>query len=474
MKRQIANPFRRTGRGTPWWGAAGRVAAAAVLGAAALLAQSATQDLRLTVGKSIVIDYPSDVGRISTSNPDVVDAVPITAREILLNAKTVGNSTVVVWAKTGERSFFALNVEHNTEPIQRLLQETFPNEAIQVALARDSASLNGQVTSAAVAEKATALVAPLVKSVVNNLVVAPPGIEKQILLRVKFAELNRSRADELGVNILSTGAANTPGQVTTGQFPSARATRVEGVIGAPVRGTTSDFSISDSLNLFAFRPDLNLAAFLRALTTRNVLQILAEPNLVATNGKEASFLAGGEFPIPVLQGGANAGAVTIQFREYGIRLTFTPETTAHNTIKMRVRSELSTIDLANSITFAGFTIPALSTRRAETDVELGAGQSFVVAGLLDDRVTETLSRIPGLAEIPVLGALFRSRATNKTKTELVVLVTPEITEPLNASDRKPADEMYRPGLPAGLGDVIRHQEEHEKSMQVDPKTKPKM
>src|SRR5262249_22982909 len=159
-----------------------------------LLAQAGTQELKLTVGKSVVIDYPSDIGRISTSNPDIVDAVPITAREILVNAKANGQSTLVVWAKTGERSFFAVTVDQNLESIQKLLKETFPNENIDIRATRDSASLNGRVSTQAVADRAVALVVPLVKSVVNNLQVAPPPVEKQIVLHVKFAEFNRSLA----------------------------------------------------------------------------------------------------------------------------------------------------------------------------------------------------------------------------------------------------------------------------------------
>jgi pilus assembly protein CpaC len=402
-----------------------------------LMAQAGNQELKLTVGKSVVIDYPSDIGRISTSNPDVVDAVPITAREILINAKANGQGTLVVWSKTGERSFFSVTVDQNLEPIQKLLKETFPNESIDVRAARDSASLNGRVSSQAVSDRAVALVVPMVKSVVNNMQVISGPVEKQIVLHVKFASLDRSRADQLGVNILSTGAANTPGRITTGQFPSGGPQTLQGTIGAALAGTTSQFSLADALNIFAFRPDLNLAVVIKALQTENILQILAEPNLVTTNGKEASFLAGGEFPVPVLQGGGNAGAVTIQFREYGIRLNFLPFYTANGTIKMHVKQELSTIDLTNAVVFSGFTIPALSTRRAETDVELGEGQSFAIAGLIDERAQEQLSKIPGLANIPILGTLFKTRARQKSKTELVVLVTPEAIMPFNPADPKP-------------------------------------
>lgn len=405
------------------------------------------QELRLAAGRSAVIDFPTDVARISTSNPEVVDAVAVSLREVLLHAKSMGSATVVVWSKSGSRAFYQVAVEANLDPIRELLKKTFPGESIEVQAARDSLSLTGRVSSQAVAERAAALVAPHAKTVVNNLEVAPSRPDPQVLLRVRFAELNRTALQALGANLVSTGALNTPGSVTTGQYPSPRASQLEGSIPGRLEGTQSSFSITDTLNVFAFRPDLNLAAFIRALESRGLLQILAEPNLVTTNGKEASFLVGGEFPIPVVQGGANVGAVTIQFREFGIRLSFLPQITPHQTIKMMVRPEVSTIDMANALVFSGFTIPALATRRMETNVELAARQSFVIAGLMDDRVTETLAKVPGLADIPLLGALFRSRQQNRSKTELLVIVSPEITHPLEAGQPLPGPEMPRDFLP---------------------------
>ena len=403
---------------------------------------SKAEELQLAVGRSLVLDYPADIARISTSNPEVVDTVAVSLREVLLNAKSQGLATVVIWPKSGPRSIYVITVELNLEPMQKLLRETFPEQDIRVQAARDSVSLTGKVSSKEVAERAAALVAPLAKSVVNNLEIASPGPEKQILLRVKFAELNRAAARSFAVNLLSAGGLNTQGSITTGQtssttFPQPFAYSIPGRI----EGTTTKFTISDVLNVFAFRPDLNLGAFVRALQSQNLLQILAEPNLVATNGKEASFLVGGEFPVPIVQGGTSVGAVTIMFKEFGIRLNFLPTVTAHKTIRMHIRPEVSTIDLANAVSLSGFTIPALASRRMETDIELGEGQSFVIGGLLDARVTETLFKIPGLANIPILGVLFKSRQENKTSTELIVLVTPEITTPLARSDARPMPAM---------------------------------
>ena len=427
------------------WQALGCLIAIAIAGGSAAFSQN-VQDLRLTVGKSIVIDYPADIGRISTSNPEVADYVAVTTREILIHAKSHGTATLVVWARSGQREFYSITVEHNMEPIRKIVKATFPNEDIQIQAARDTLSLTGMVSSQLVADRALALVTPLGKSVVNNLRLAPPKVEKQVLLRVRFAELNRNASRSFGVNLISTGAGNTIGRITAGGTAAPVPSQVGG------SGNASTFSISDALNVFAFRPDLNIGAFIKALQAEGVLQILAEPNLVTTNGKDASFLVGGEFPVPILQGGSNAGAVTVQFREFGIRLSFNPQVTENGTIKLYVKPEVNTIDLANSVAIAGFSIPALATRKIETNIELGEGQSFVIGGLMDDRVTDTMSKIPGLSNIPLLGSLFKSRTENRSKSELIVLVTPEVTTPLTASDPRPKIEFPRefmkPATPA--------------------------
>jgi pilus assembly protein CpaC len=411
------------------------VAAAAI----SVCAQGGPEEIRLTIGKSIVIDYPADIARISTSNADIVDASPVTGREVLVHGKAFGTVTLVVWSKAGQRNFYNITVEQNLEPLRRLLKETFPNEDIHVQSSRDSLSLTGRVANKDVSDRASALASPFGKTVVNNLQIAEGAAERQILLRIKFAELSRSASNQFAVNLVSTGATNTIGGVSTGQAGSTTPSSIGG-------GQPTIFSISNALNIFAFRPDLNLGAFIQALEQHNLLQTLDEPTLMTTDGKEASFLVGGEFPIPVLQGGANSGAVTIQFREFGVRLNFTPTITGHSNIRLHVKPEVSALDYSNALSFNGFTIPALSSRKIETNVELGEGQSFVIAGLIDNQVTETLSKIPGLSSVPILGNLFKSRNVTKSDDELVVLVTPEITMPLQPGDAKPGVPAPRPFL----------------------------
>jgi len=412
--------------------------------------QGGPEDIRLTVGKSIVIDYPTDISRISTSNPDIVDASPVTAREILVHGKSFGTVTLVVWSKAGQRNFYNITVEQNLEPLRKLFKDTFPKEDIHVQSSRDSLSMTGHVSSKDVADRAAALATPFAKTIVNNLQIVA-GVEKQILLRVKFAELDRAATTQFGVNLISTGALNTVGATSTGQYPAPQLPAVSGAAGSNIPQQNT-FTISQALNIFAFRNDLNFGAFIKALQNNNLLQILAEPNLVTTNGKEASFLVGGEFPIPVLQGGANSGAITIQFREFGVRLNFNPSITENNTIRMFVKPEVSSLDFAHALSFNGFTIPALSSRKMETTIELGEGQSFVIAGLIDTRVTETIARIPGLANLPIIGNIFKSKETDRNNTELIVLVTPEITTPLQPGETKalpimPRDFMVVPASP---------------------------
>jgi len=395
--------------------------------------QSGPEEVRLSLGKSVVIDYPTDVARISTSNADIVDASPVTTREILLHGKSLGTVTLVVWSKTGQRNFYNVTVDQNLEPLRRLLRETFPRDEFTVFTSRDSIALNGRVASKEVADRAMALSASFGKTVVNNLQVTPGPIEKQILLRVKFAELDRTAASSFGVNLLSTGATNTIGSTTAGV--------TGGTVTPGVPGTPTSLSITQALNIFAFRPDLNLAVLIQALQSKSLVQILAEPNLITSNNTEASFVVGGEFPVPVLQGGANSGAVTVQFREFGVRLKFTPVITENKTIRIHVQPEVSDLDYSHAVTLNGFTIPALASKKMETTIELGEGQSFVIAGLLDNRVTDSWSKIPGIGSIPIIGELFKTRNLNRTNSELIIMVTPEFTTPLAPGDTKPSIAM---------------------------------
>ena len=338
---------------------------------------------------------------------------------------------------------------------------TVPEEKITVRQSGSSLVLTGQVTSEEIAEQAQLLAQTRSEEVVNLLEVVE--LTDVVLLQVRIAEVNRSAGKELGISLLSTGALNTPGVISAqqnqdiagsigavpadverGRDPDGKNV-VAGGIGNPLSGIPSSFGVSDILNIFLFRPDLNLGVAIKALEQQNLLQILAEPNVMAMNGREASFLAGGEFPFPVVQGGSTFTAVTIEFREFGIRVNFTPEVLPGDRIRLKVAPEVSALDFSNALTISGFLVPALSTRKAETEVELLNGQSFAVAGLIDNRFLESISKIPVLGDIPFLGHLFRSRELSQNNTELLVMVTPTLVEAMDP-DQMPVPEFPKPFL----------------------------
>jgi len=405
-------------------------------------------DLTVTVGKSIVLDTTADLRRVSVANGDIAEALAVNPREVLINGKAPGETSVILWQQDGTRTLFDLTVRQNTarlEAVRAQLGRGLEGQQIKVDFENDAVFLRGTVKDLASAERAAGMAATLGK-VVNLLRVEVPAAEPQILLRVKFADVDRSATTSLGFNLLSTGGGNTVGQVTTGQFGPAVPT---------IQGSSVQWTLSDALNIFLFRTDLNLGALIKALEARNLLQMLAEPNVLATNGKTASFVAGGEFPFPVVQGGAAAGAVTIQFREYGVRINFLPVVTPRGSIRLQVAPEVSSLDYANALQFQGFTIPALATRRVQTQVELESGQSFVIAGLLDNTITESLNKIPGIGDIPLLGKLFQSRTRTRNNSELMILITPELVRPIPGNAPLPVIRMPEEFLPGTAANAPR-------------------
>jgi pilus assembly protein CpaC len=393
--------------------------------------QTGPRELTVTVGKSIVMDSPVNIQRVSVANSELAEAVAVTPREVLINGKRPGETSLIIWQQDGNRLFFDLRIValvNRTEVVREQLRRELQSQEVTIDVEGENIFLRGTVDDLTSAERAVAIASTLGKPV-NLLNVTVPPVDPQILLRVRFADVDRSWSQELGANIFSLGALNTVGRTTTGAFtPPA----------IEVEQNTATATFTDVLNVFLFRPDLNLGATIKALHARRLLQILAEPNLLTINGKQASFLAGGEFPFPTLQGGgAGLGAVTIQFREFGVRLNFLPTITPRGTIRLRVSPEVSSLDFANALTFQGFTIPGLATRRVQTEVELESGQSFAIGGLLDNRLTDSLSKIPGLGDIPLLGKLFQSRTQNKSNTELLVLVTPEVVRPIPEGQPRP-------------------------------------
>ena len=393
------------------------------------------RELRLTVGKSLVVESPVGIHRVSVANGDLAEAIAITPKELLINGKAPGETSIVIWQEGGSRLFYDLEVRQSSFKIDTVRQELgheLAGQDVTLDFENDTAFLSGTVKDLTSADRAQAIAATLGK-VVNLLHVAVPPVEQQILLRVRFANVDRSAQVDLGVNLFSTGAVNTIGQTSTGAY---RAGTVD---------PSGNLSLSDALNVLLMRRDLNLAAAIKALQSKNLLEILAEPNVLAINGKPASFVAGGEFPFPTLQGGGSGlGAVTISFREFGVRIQFLPQVTPRGTIRLQVMPEVSSLDFAHGLTFQGFNIPALSTRRIQTEIELESGQTFAIAGLLDNQLTETMAKVPGLANLPLLGKLFTSKSWQRQNSELLVLVTPEIVRPVPQGAPEPGLKFPRP------------------------------
>lgn len=377
--------------------------------------------LRVMVDKSLLINTTERIKRVSVTDPSVASVQPVTPTEILVHGRSPGEVSLLIWDELERSRSFDLRVDVDVSACAEEERRVFPDEQITVTPSRSAIVLSGHVTTEDVAKRAGELAAAYSKNVVNVLTFGPVGAQ-EVLLEVKFAEVDRSALTQLGSNFFSTGAANTIGTTTTGQFGGFSSASISQTTGQnpPFAATQT---ISNVLNLFLFRPDLHFGAVIEALQTKNLLQILSEPNLIAVNGKKASFLAGGQFPFPIVQPGAGFTAVTISFKEFGVRLEFTPVIMPNGNIHLTVAPEVSTLDFADALTISGFTIPALSTRKAETEFELQDGQSFIIAGLIDNRVTDVWNKIPGLGDIPILGTFFKSKSISKSNSELMVLCT---------------------------------------------------
>ena len=396
-------------------------------------AQTEGQALHVFVGKSVVINMQAPVSRVLTSNPAVIDTVATSPSQVVVEGKAPGSSSLILWDSSGHSQILDVTVDVNISHLKKAIEQTFPGQRINIQTDGAHLILTGTVSDTKISDDVVKMATAYSTGVVNSLTIAPVH-EQQILLAVKFAEVDRTKLQQFGINFLSTGIGNTPGTISTQQFgPPSINGQLSNSIGGTNQGFTSTYQLQNLLNVFLFRPDLNLGATIQDLETRSVLQILAEPNLMALNGQKANFLAGGEFPFPVVQGGSNVGAVTIQFRPFGVKLDFTATVGPDKVIRMHIAPEVSTLDFTQAVQISGFTVPAISTRRAETEIELKDGQSFGIAGLLDNRATVQLSKIPGIGDIPILGNFFRSRSINRSNSELMVLVTPRVVDPVQAN-----------------------------------------
>jgi pilus assembly protein CpaC len=394
--------------------------------------------LRVMVDKSLLINTTERLKRISVTDPSIATVRVITPTQILVHGLAPGEVSLLIWDENERSRSFDLRVDVDVSACAEEERRVFPDEQISVSPSRAAIVLSGHVTTEDVAKRAGELASAYSKNVINVLTFGPVGAQ-EVLLEVKFAEVDRSALTQLGANVFSTGAANVIGTSTTGQYGGFSPPSISQTQGQSTPFPATE-TLSSVLNLFLFQPNIHLGAVIQALQTKNLLQILSEPNLIAVNGKKASFLAGGQFPFPIVQPGAGFTAVTISFKEFGVKLEFTPVIMPNGNIHLVVAPEVSTLDFADALTISGFTVPALSTRKAETEFELRDGQSFVIAGLMDNRVTDTWNKVPGLGDIPILGAFFKSKSISKSNSELMVLCTVHKISP----DNQPAPGPMNP------------------------------
>jgi pilus assembly protein CpaC len=417
--------------------------------------QDSANELSVAVGKTVLIDCAKPVSRVAIGMGEVAEASAISPTEIMIVGKTAGETSLILWDSKGNRQFFNVTVRppaaisnDRIESVRRQLQMELPGQPLRISADHDMIFLRGTVRDLTSATRA-AQIAGTAGKVINLLNVEVPAADPQILLKVRFASIDRSKGIQAGINLFSSGFGNTLAGINTGQFTPPN-------ISTP-SGTTT---LSNELNLFAFLPGLNLGATLEALESRGIAEVLAEPNIVASNGKQASFLAGGEFPIPISQGGSGGtSAITIQFKEFGIRLNFIPTITPRGTIRLQVAPEVSALDYGHAVEIGGAEVPALTSRKVNDEVELADGQSFVIGGLLDNEETETFQKIPFLGDIPYIGKFFQSISRNKSNTELIVIVTPSIVQPIPAGTAAPELKYPTPFLPPNTGIAMHHPDE---------------
>ena len=396
----------------------------------------------LLVGRSTILNVGAAIARVSLTVPDVADAMVTAPSQLLIHGKTPGTISLFVWDRAGGIKTYEVVVRRDLTHLTAQLKELFPGEGVTVMGSGKDVVLSGTVSSKYVIDKAAEVAGGYVEKkeyVVNLLKQIEGQASNQVMLRVRFAEVSRSALRELGASFFTGpgGFHDYVAQASTQQFPTIHYDELNrSSIQGPgnwgggrdtVDSTGGKFTFSDMLNFMIFNNKYNVGTLIKAMQDKGLFQSLAEPNLIALNGKEASFLAGGEYPYPVVQPGSGSNnAITIMFKEFGVRLNFTPTVLGGDLINLKVRPEVSSLDFSNAIVLDGFRIPALSTRRTDTEVELQDGQTFAIAGLMNNSVQSTMRKIPGIGDIPILGWLFKSQAMAKNQTELVVMITPHI------------------------------------------------
>ena len=417
-------------------------------------AQGVTSAMHLAPGQSVVLQIHRPLRRVFIGDPQVLDSFSPSKQEVVLTARNCGRSSLILWDETGRSYVYTVSVDLDATSGAQALKAALPEASVKAEGREGKLYLTGSAGSAADVEAAVKLASVYSKEVVNAVQVQPQH-GKQVELKLRIVEVDRARAEQFGINFLNT-LGRTAFSTGTQQYSSALDT--SGV------SQGQGIKVSDPLNLFLYSYKTAMGLTLKDLESKQVLQILAEPTLTTMSGVAARFLSGGEFPVPVVQGTSGSGgtSVSIQYKPYGVKVDFTPTVNRDGSIHLKVSPEVSALDYTNSVTLSGTTVPALATRRAETEVEIRSGESFVVSGLLDRRTTDQLAKMPGIASIPILGQLFRSKNLNHSTVELVVSVTATVVNPLLPGQAQPVEpRMAVPNLDSNRFDPVLRSEAHE-------------
>jgi pilus assembly protein CpaC len=381
--------------------------------------------ISVSKGASALLINPVAISRFSVGDPNVAEATVLSPTEVLINGKGLGTTTLLIWDNTGQVKVNSVEVTADAPGLQRFLKQLMPDEDIQVSASGNTVTVSGTVKDPNSVARALDMAKGTGATIIDNLV-APQAV--QVLVRVRFAEINRTALKDWSTRF---STLNPHKLSDKGDWS----------------GTTDPTVGADAITFLLNSGNANLQAFIAAATQKGDLRTLAEPNLMTLPGKEAYFLAGGEFPYPSVQGGSSSGAVSIVFKEFGIKLRFLPSIARNGAIRLKLTPEVSSLDFANGLTIQGFQIPSLRTRRAETEVELREGQYLAIAGLMDNETTRNLTKIPFLGDIPILGELFKSRGIRDRRTELLVVVTPELVQAGEVAPKVPTGEPGPPPPP---------------------------
>jgi pilus assembly protein CpaC len=382
------------------------------------------QVVSVSKGASALLVNTTPIQRFSIGDPAVAEAVVVSPTEVLINGKTLGTTSLFLWDNSGNIKLYSVEVTADAPGLQRYLSSVLAGETIDVIASGNVVTLSGQVRDASVANRAVEIAKGSGATIVDNLT-TPEAV--QVLLKVRFAEVNKSAIKEFRSQLATLNPQRLDDQ---GDWVGSTNTN-------PQDGTFADGVVDFGLFNGA---TASIEMLIRVLSSRGLLKSLAEPNLITLPGREATFLAGGEFPYPAVQGGGGNNAVSIVFKEFGIRLRFMPTITRGGSIRLKVAPEVSALDFSNPLVFGGFTIPSLLTRRTETEVEMKNGQYLAIAGLVDNTMTDNATKIPILGDIPILGQFFRSKDARQRRTELLVLVSPRLVLPSDTPALLPTGE----------------------------------